>query len=59
MAQRCRFLAFTFCLIAASAYAADDSPLFKAVKKGDKSEVAALLSKGADVNARNKEGCRW
>lgn len=45
---------FTYFALAASAYAADDSPLFEAVKKGDKAEVEALLAKGADVNAKDK-----
>lgn len=48
-------IVFTFLALTASAYAADDSPLFVAVKKGDKAEVEALLAKGADVNAKNDE----
>ncbi len=46
----------TFLVLAASAYAADDSPLFEAVKKGDKAAVEALLAKGADVNAKERDG---
>ena len=50
-----KLIIFIFALLTlgANAYAADDSPLFEAVKKGDKAEVEALLAKGADVNARN------
>jgi len=44
---------FMFLALAESAYAAGDSPLFKA---RDKAEVEALLAKGADINARNNEG---
>jgi hypothetical protein len=33
---------FTFLALTASAYASDDSPLHKAVGKGDKAEVEAL-----------------
>ncbi len=47
---------FAFLVLAASAYAADDSPLFEAVGKGDKAEVEALLAKGEDVNAKDKYG---
>ena len=47
---------FTLLALIASAYAADDSPLFEAVRKGDKATVEALLAKGADVNARNIDG---
>ena len=47
---------FTFLFLAANAYAADDSPLFEAVKKGDKATVEALLAKGADVNAKDEYG---
>lgn len=39
--------------LAASAYAADDSRLFNAK---DKAEVEALLAKGANVNAKDKDG---
>lgn len=46
----------TFLALTASTYAADDSPLFEAVKKGDLAEVEALLAKGADVNARDEIG---
>lgn len=56
MTQLFRFFFLGFCLLAASAHAADDSPLHEAVKKGDKAEVEALLAKGADVNAKNKFG---
>ncbi|MGB9080662.1 MAG: ankyrin repeat domain-containing protein [Desulfuromonadaceae bacterium] len=49
-------LIFIFLALAASAYAADDSPLVAAVRKGDKAAVEALLAKGADVNARNTKG---
>ncbi len=45
-----------FLALTASAYAADDSSLFEAVKKGDKSAVEALLAKGAGVNAKNEYG---
>ncbi|MCR4346169.1 MAG: ankyrin repeat domain-containing protein [Sulfuricaulis sp.] len=44
---------FTFLTLAVSAYAADDSPLFEAVKRGDKAAVEALLAKGADVNTKD------
>lgn len=47
---------FTFLTLAVSADAADDSPLFEEVKKGDKATVEALLAKGADVNAKDKYG---
>jgi ankyrin repeat protein len=47
---------FTFLTLAVSAHAADDSPLFEAVKRGDKAAVEALLAKGADVNARDESG---
>lgn len=47
---------FTILTLAASAYAADDSPLFEAVINGDKAEVEALLAKGADVNAKDEYG---
>ncbi len=47
---------FTFLALAASAYAADDSPLFEAIKKGDKAAVEALLAKGAGVNAKDEYG---
>ena len=47
---------FTFLFLDANAYAADDSPLFEAVKKGDKATVEALLAKGADVNAKDEYG---
>ena len=43
----------TFLVLAVSAYAANDSLLFKA---RDKAEIEALLAKGADINARNNEG---
>ena len=43
----------TVLFLAVSAQAADDSPLFEAVEKGDKAAVEALLAKGADVNAKN------
>lgn len=49
------FFVLTFLALAASAYAADDSPLFEAVKKGDKAAVEALLARGADVNAKDKD----
>lgn len=49
---RLLIVVFTFLALAASAYAADDSLLFEAVKKGDKAEVEALLARGADVNAK-------
>ena len=51
-----RVLFFGLCLLATSAHAADDSPLFEAIEKGGKAEVAALLAKGADVNAKNSGG---
>ncbi len=47
---------FTLCALIASAYAADDSPLFEAVRKGDKAAVEVLLAKGADVNAKDQFG---
>ena len=47
---------FTFLTLAVSAHAADDSPLFEAVKMGDIAAVEALLAKGADVNAKDKYG---
>ncbi|MHB1141596.1 MAG: ankyrin repeat domain-containing protein [Sulfuricaulis sp.] len=47
---------FTFLALTASAYAADDSPLFEAVRRGDKAAVEALLAKGADVNAKGEYG---
>lgn len=45
----------TFLALAASAYAASDSPLFEAVTNGDKAKVADLLTKGADINARKQD----
>jgi hypothetical protein len=50
-----KLIIFVFALLAltASAYAADDSPLFEAAKKGGKAAVEALLAKGADVNPSN------
>ena len=50
------FFVFGFCLLAVSAYAVDDSPLFEAVKKGDKTEIEALLTKGADINGKDENG---
>lgn len=47
---------FTFLALAPSSYAADDSPLFEAVEKGDLAEVEALLAKGADINAKDSIG---
>lgn len=47
---------FTFLALTASAYAADDNPLFEAVRRGDKATVEALLAKGADVNAKGEYG---
>ncbi|MCR4301591.1 MAG: ankyrin repeat domain-containing protein [Sulfuricaulis sp.] len=47
---------FTLLALAAGTYAADDSPLFESVKRGDKAAVEALLAKGADVNAKDKDG---
>jgi ankyrin repeat protein len=47
---------FTFLALAASAYAAEDSPLFEAVRWGDKATIEALLVKGADVNAKGWHG---
>jgi len=47
---------FALFVLTASAYAADDNPLFEAVIKGDKTAVEALLVKGAGVNARNRAG---
>ena len=47
---------FTLCVLSASVYAADDSTLFKAIQKRDKAAVEALLAKGADVNAADKDG---
>lgn len=46
---------FTFLVLAVSAHAAEDGTLFEAVKKGDKAAVEALLAKGADVNAKEKD----
>jgi TolA-binding protein len=47
---------FTFLALTANAYAANDSPLFEAVRRGDKAAVEALLAKGADVNAKGEYG---
>lgn len=47
---------FTVLTLAVSADAADDSPLFEAVKRGDKAAVEALLAKGVDVNVRDTNG---
>ncbi len=47
---------FTFMALTAIAYAADDGPLFEAVRRGDKATVEVLLTKGAGVNARNEYG---
>jgi thioredoxin-like negative regulator of GroEL len=44
-------------LIPLTAYAADiNSDLIEAAKNGDTAQVKALLDKGADVNARDKDG---
>lgn len=53
-----KLIIFIFVLLAlvTSAYAADDSPLFAAIKNGDKSAVEALLAKGADVNVKDEYG---
>lgn len=56
MTQLFRFLFFSFCLLAANAHATDDGPLYDAVGGQDKAAVAALLTKGADVNARGRSG---
>jgi tetratricopeptide (TPR) repeat protein len=56
MTQLFRCLVFLFCLITGSVYAANDSPLFEAVKKGDKAAVEVLLAKGADANAKDTNG---
>ena len=47
---------FTLLALIASAHAENDSPLHEAVKKGNKAAVEALLAKGADVNAKDKNG---
>mgnify|MGYP001564160072 CR=1 FL=1 len=56
MTHLIRVLVFGLCLLAAGAHAADDSPLHEAVKSRDKAKIEALLAKGADVNAKNKDG---
>jgi ankyrin repeat protein len=56
MTQLLRFLLFGFCLLTASAQAADNSPLFEAIGREDKAAIEALLAKGADVNARAFDG---
>ncbi len=50
-----KLIFFVVTFLAASAYAADDSPLFEAVKNGDKTKVADLLARGADVNAKKQD----
>lgn len=47
---------FTLLALIGSTYAADDSPLFEAVKNGDNAAVEALLVKGADVNVKDTNG---
>lgn len=47
---------FTFLVMTASAYAADDSALFAAIKEWNMGTVEALLAGGANVNARNEYG---
>lgn len=56
MKQFFRFLFFGFCLLTASAQSANDSPLYQAIEKGDAATVEALLAKGADINAKDKNG---
>jgi tetratricopeptide (TPR) repeat protein len=43
-------------VLTAGAHAGDDSPLHAAVKQGDNAQVNALLTKGADVNAKDTNG---
>lgn len=58
MKYPCKLLivVITLLALAANAYAVDDSPLFEAVKKGDRAEVELLLTKGADINAKDSIG---
>lgn len=47
---------FTWLALAVGAYAADESPLFDAIRKGNKAVLEELLAKGADVNAKGIYG---
>lgn len=44
------------CLLVVSAHAAGDRPLHEAVKNEDKGKVETLLAKGADINAKERQG---
>ncbi len=56
MIQRFHFLVFGLWLLAACAHADNDSVLRYAIGFGMKAKVEALLAKGVDVNATDKEG---
>lgn len=49
-------VAFVWGFLTVSACAAEDSPLFAAVTKGERTAVEVLLTKGADVSAKNEYG---
>lgn len=58
MKTTCKLFIFVFSLLAlaASAFAADDSPLHSAARYGDTTEIKALVANGADVNAKGAVG---
>lgn len=45
-----------FCLLAVVVSAAADLPLHEAARKGDSAQAAALIAKGADINAKTTNG---
>lgn len=47
---------FTWLALAVGTYAADESPLFDAIRKGNKVVLEELLAKGANVNAKGAYG---
>lgn len=51
-------LVLAFLALIAGAYAAENGPLHEAVIHCDKAKIEALIAKGADVNARGRDGWR-
>ena len=56
MLRRLIFMALAFCLFASSANAA---PLHDAAIRGDVAQIKALLTGGADVNAKSARARWW